>query len=156
MSAAGLSPEERLARVEGELAVRRILFDYSAFLDTGDYDAYVALFAPDAEWSNADGDFKGQAAIRQMLMDTVVPGRSPDRRGFHMNGNERVDVDGDRATAVSRYMFVARGPDNRPRPVLAGMYHDEFVRLGDGWKISKRVAVDIIPTHEEWVGMNAS
>ena len=156
MSAGRLSLEERLGRVEAELAVRRILFDYSVFLDTGDYDAYVSLFAPDAEWSNADGDFKGQAAIRQMLTDTVGPGSPLDLRGFHMNGNERVDVDGDRATAVSRYMFVMRGADDRPRTALAGMYHDEFVRLGDGWKISKRVAVEVIPTHAEWLRMNAS
>ena len=48
------SIEERLKRVEDELAIQRILFDYSAFLDEGDYESYLGLFAEDAEWSNFD------------------------------------------------------------------------------------------------------
>ncbi len=149
----GLSIEERLAKVEGELAIRRIIFDYSAYLDKGEWGPYVDLFAPDGEWQNDDGHFKGQAAIRQMLLDTAFPGIVPERRNYHFNVNERVDVDGDRATAVSRYMFVMRGTDDCPRVALAGMYHDAFVRIGDTWKIAKRVAVEVIPTHAEWMAM---
>lgn len=158
MSGSTDSLELRLLRVEAELALRRIIFDYSVHLDSGDYDAYVDLFAPDAEWTNAEGSHKGRAAIHKMLLDTVGPGSPLDLRGFHTNGNERIDVDADarRATAVSRYLFVMRGPDDRPRPSLAGMYHDEFVRLDEGWKISRRVAEEVIPTHEEWVRMAAN
>ena len=147
--------EQRLANVEGELAIRRLIFDYSAYLDKADWVSYVELFAEDGEWENDEGHFKGRAAINQMLLDTVGPGAKLDLRGFHFNTNERIQVDGDRATAISRYMFVMRGGDERPRFSLAGMYHDEFVRVGDTWKIAKRLAVEIIPTHAEWVAMNA-
>ena len=39
-----------------------------------------------------------------------------------------VDVDGDAATARSRYLFVTRSPDNRPVVALAGRYEDQLVR----------------------------
>ncbi len=47
---AKLSVEQRLQRVEDELAIRRILVEYSATQDDHDYAAYVALFAKDGEW----------------------------------------------------------------------------------------------------------
>lgn len=151
------SIEQRLARVEAELAIRRIIFDYSALLDKGEWDAYIDLFAPDGEWKNDDGHYKGQAAIRQMLSEAVrpAPAERPARVFYHFNVNERIDVDGDRASAVSRYMFVMRGTDKAPRVALAGLYHDEFVRIGETWKIAKRVASEIIPTHTEWMAMTA-
>lgn len=151
----GADIEARLRRVEAELAIRRILFDYSVHLDAGDWKAYVALFMPDGEWENADGHYKGRDAIEEMLRTMAGPSSRPGFPTFHLNGNERIDLDGDRATAVSRYMFVMRAPDDMPRTSLAGMYHDEFVRIGETWLIAKRAAFEIIPTHAEWMVMNA-
>ncbi len=147
--------EGRLRRVEDELAIARLLHDYSAFLDGRDYAAYVALFAPDGAWTNADGSWAGRAAIHAMLVDTVGPPGRPGS-GYHLNSNARIDLDGDRATAVSRYLFMLRGADGRPKPVLAGIYHDEFERGDDGWKIRRRVAEEVIPTHAEWMAMGSA
>ncbi len=142
--------EARLQRVEDELAIRRILVDYAAFLDGRDYARYAGLFTADAEWRNATASHKGQAAIRQMLEGTLGPAGAPNRSNFHIISNPQVDLNGDRATATSRYLFVMRGPDGRPVPSLAGVYHDELVRQGGQWKIQRRVADDIMPTAEEW------
>jgi 3-phenylpropionate/cinnamic acid dioxygenase small subunit len=150
-----VSIEERLHRVEAELAIRRILFDYSAFLDEGDVESYVGLFANEGEWSNPAGSYRGQAAIRQMLLSALGSGDRPRRRSFHLNSNARIDVDGDQATAISRFLFVTRGADRRPFAALAGRYTDTFVREGGTWKISRRVAEDIIPDHAEWMEMIA-
>jgi len=143
--------EARLRRVEDELAIHRLLADYSAFLDDRDYDSYVALFAPDGEWTNPGGSFQGQAAIRAMLEEALGPAGSPNRSAYHLNSNARIDLDGDRATASSRFLFVMRGPDGRPLPALAGIYRDELAPIDGAWKIQRRVAEDIIPAHEEWV-----
>ncbi|MEI9852424.1 MAG: nuclear transport factor 2 family protein [Sphingomonas sp.] len=148
--------EARLRRVEDELALRRLLADYSAFLDDRDYDSYVGLFAPDAEWTNPGGSYRGQAAIRAMLEQALGPAGAPNRSAYHLNSNARIDLDGDRATAVSRYLFVMRGPDHRPMPALAGIYRDAFVRQGGVWKIQRRLAEDIIPTHAEWEKISAA
>jgi uncharacterized protein (TIGR02246 family) len=144
------SVEARLQRVEDDLAIRRILVDYAAFLDGRDYDRYAALFAPDGSWTNATGAHQGRAAIRQMLAGTLGPAGAPNRANFHIISNPQVDVDGDRATATSRYLFVMRGSDGRPVPSLAGIYRDELVRRDGRWQIKARVADDIMPTPEEW------
>jgi hypothetical protein len=144
------SIEARLQRVEDELAIERILVDYAAFLDGRDYPSYAALFAPDGEWKNATGSHKGQAAIRQMLESTLGPAGAPNRSNYHIITNPRIDLNGDHATATSRYLFTMRGPDGRPTPSLAGVYHDELVRIGGKWVIQRRTADDIMPTPEEW------
>lgn len=144
------SIEARLQRVEDELAIRRILVDYAAFLDGRDYARYAGLFTADGEWTNGAGSHKGQAAIRKMLEGALGPAEAPNRANYHLISNPRIDLDGDRATATSRYMFVMRGPDGRPVPSLAGVYHDELVRQGGAWKIKRRVAADVMPTADEW------
>ena len=144
------SIEARLLRVTDELAIQRILVDYAAFLDGRDYASYAGLFTPDGEWANATRSRKGRAAIQQMLAGTLGPAGAPNRANYHIITNPRIDLDGDRATATSRYLFVMRGPDGSPVPSLAGVYHDEFVRQGGKWLIKRRVADDIMPTPEEW------
>jgi 3-phenylpropionate/cinnamic acid dioxygenase small subunit len=146
----------RLRRVEDELALLRLLTDYAAFLDGRDWDRYVALFTADGEWTNPGGSYKSQAAIRAMLERDVGPAGAPNRTAYHIISNPQVDLDGDRATATSRFLFMMRGPDNRPVPALAGMYRDSFVREDSKWKIRHRVAQDIMPTPEEWQALLAA
>ena len=141
---------QRLQQVEDRIAIERILVDYAAFLDDRDYARYSALFTPDGEWKNGSGSHRGHAAIRQMLEGVMGPAGTPNRANYHVVTNPRVDLAGDRATATSRYLFVMRGVDGQPTPSLAGVYRDELVRQGGLWKISRRVADDIMPTPAEW------
>ena len=143
------SLEERMQLVEDELAIRRILVDYAAFLDGRDYEGYANLFTPEGEWANEGGSRKGRDQIRAML-EVMGPAGSPNAENYHLISNPRIDLDGDRATATSRYLFVMRGPEGQPTPALAGVYRDEFVRHEGEWKIARRVADDIMPTAEEW------
>jgi uncharacterized protein (TIGR02246 family) len=150
------SIEARLRRAEDELAIQRIIVDYAARLDARDYKGYVALFTPDGEWSNRIGSHKGPEAIRKMLT-TFGPEGATNTSNYHLVSNPRVEVNGDRATATSRYLFVMRGKDGSPRPALAGLYADELVRQSDGgWKIQRRVANDVMPTREEWAKIIAA
>ena len=50
----GLTIEQRLQRVEDELAIRRVLVDYSATQDAHDYESYAALFAASAHHARAE------------------------------------------------------------------------------------------------------
>ena len=146
------SIEARLERVEANLAIRKIIVDYAADFDNRDFASYVALFAPDGEWTNENGSYKGQAAIRGMLEHTVgnASAGKPNMANYHIVSNPRIDVDGDHATATSNFLFMMRGPEGQPTPTLAGTYHDEFVRLNGVWKIKRRVASNIMPTQDEW------
>lgn len=143
--------EERVQRVEDELAIRRALANYAGFLDRRDYAAYADLFTPEGEWTKPEGGGRrGRAEIRAMLEGVMGPENNPNVDNYHLVSNPQIDLEGDRASATSRYLFVMRGPDGQPTPALAGVYYDEFVRHEGEWKIARRVAEDVMPTAGEW------
>jgi uncharacterized protein (TIGR02246 family) len=144
--------ERRLRTVEDQLAIQRVLIEYSARQDAKDYAGYAALFARDGEWVNGKNVYKGREAILKMLVDlygTPPPGYV-NAESFHISSNAQVDVQGDRATARSRHLLVMRGPKGEPTPMLAGRYEDEFIREDGQWKILRRVDTPVMPTGEEW------
>jgi len=151
--ASGLTIEQRLQRVEDELAIRRVLIDYASTQDARDYVAYAALFARDGEWVNGKTVHKGREAIHKMLVDlygTPPPG-FVNGDSFHITFNPEINLNGDRATARSRHLLVLRGPSGTPTPALAGRYEDEFIREDGQWKILRRVDYPVMPTSEEWL-----
>ena len=149
--ASALTLEQRLQRVEDELAIRRVLVDYAATQDARDYSGYAALFAKDGEWVNGKTVHKGRAAIHKMLVDlygTPPPGYV-NNDSYHLTSNPEINVNGDRATARSRHLLVLRGPKGEPTPALAGRYEDELIREDGQWKILRRVDFPVMPTSEE-------
>jgi uncharacterized protein (TIGR02246 family) len=151
--ASGPTIEQRLRRVEDELAIRQVLIDYAATQDARDYAGYAALFARDGEWVNGKTVHKGREAIQKMLVDLygAPPPGYVNNESFHISSNPEVKLNGDRATARSRHLLVMRGANGEPMPVLAGRYEDEFIREDGQWKILRRVDYPVMPTSEEWM-----
>ncbi|MBN8830832.1 MAG: nuclear transport factor 2 family protein [Sphingomonadales bacterium] len=149
----GASVEQRLQKVEDELAIRRVLVDYSATQDARDYAGYANLFAREGEWVNGKNVHKGREAIHKMLVDLYGPPPPGyvNNESYHISSNPQVDVQGDRATARSRHLLIMRGPNGEPQPALAGRYEDELIREDGQWKILRRVDYPIMPTPEEWM-----
>jgi uncharacterized protein (TIGR02246 family) len=153
--ATGLTVEQRLQRIEDQLAIRRILIDYSTTQDARDYAGYAALFARNGEWVNGKNVHKGREAIHKMLVDLYgsPPPGYVNAESFHISFNPQVEVNGDRATARSRHLLVWRGPGGAPVPALAGRYEDELIREDGAWKILRRVDYPVMPTPEEWMAV---
>ena len=144
--------EARLREVEDQLAIRRVVTDYAKFLDAQDFDAYANLFARDGTWQNGPTVRRGADEIKAMLVGLfgTPPADFVNSESYHLVSNVEVDVEGDRAKALSRHLLVMRGPDGSPTPELAGFYEDEFVREDGQWKILRRVDHPLMPTAEEW------
>jgi uncharacterized protein (TIGR02246 family) len=150
---AGPTVEQRLQRVEDELAIQRVLVEYSATQDAHDYAGYAALFAREGEWVNGKNVYKGREAIQKMLVD-LYGAPSPgyvNTESYHISSNPQVDVKGDHATVRSRHLLVMRGTKGEPTPMLAGRYEDEFIREDGKWRILRRVDTPVMPTSEEWM-----
>ena len=149
----GPTVEQRLQRVEDELAIGRVLVEYSARQDARDYAGYAALFAKNGEWVNGKNVYKGREAILKMLVDLygAPPAGYVNNESYHITTNPQIDVNGDRATARSRHLLVMRGPRGEPTPALAGRYEDELIREDGKWKILRRVDYPVMPTSEEWM-----
>jgi uncharacterized protein (TIGR02246 family) len=151
--AGGPTIEQRLRRVEDELAIQRVLIDYAARQDARDYAGYASLFATNGEWVSGKNSYKGREAILKMLVNlygTPPPG-FVNNDSYHISSNFQIDVNGDRATAHSRHLLVLRGPKGEPTPSLAGRYADELIREDGQWKILRRVDTPVMPTPEEWM-----
>lgn len=149
---AQLSLEQRIQRAEDELAIRRLLVDYSWAQDARDFPAFASLFAEEGEWVNGDLVYRGPDAILEMLVGIYG---EPDpgyvnRESLHITSNMEVEVNGDRATAHSRHLLIMRGPDGEPTPALAGRYEDELIREDGRWKFLRRVDYPVMPTPAEW------
>lgn len=139
--------EKRIDKLESEKQIREVIIKYGEYLDARDYADYAALFAKNGTWTGGFGTFTGPAAIQKMLEDNMgkpEPGFI-NKDNFHLDTTIVVDVEGDTATARSRYLFFTRSADNRPVPTLAGRYVDTFVREDGQWKIESRKTSDVIP-----------
>jgi uncharacterized protein (TIGR02246 family) len=141
------SLEQRVQRMEDESQIRKMVIEYGAYLDAKDYAAYAGLFAPDGVWVGGFGSFTGPPAIEKMLTDNLGPPEPGyvNKSSFHMLTNPIIEIDGDHAHVTSKYLFWTKSADNRPTPLLAGRYVDEFVRVNGEWKIAKRTTYGAIP-----------
>lgn len=139
------SVEERVRRLEDKEAIREILLDYGRALDSRDTKAYSELFAADGEWSGGIGQARTPAGIKKMLDDLFGNSKGGGRfsKPHHLMANMVIDVDGDTATANSRWIWIAGEAETGggPNMIRSGYYQDVLIRENGSWKFQKRRAV---------------
>ena len=120
-------------------AVRDVLLEYGRAFDERRLEDYANLFAADGEWVGGPTVARGPAEVLEMVRRTVseIPS-APGARNFHVMTNMMIEVDGDTATAWSRYTFYMPGADGQPDPVVTGVYDDKLVRADGKWKFLRR------------------
>jgi hypothetical protein len=140
------SLQARVQRLEDVEEIRTVLIDYGRYLDAHDLVSYADLFATDGEWVGGFGTGKGPAGVLA-LMQKNLGATTTSRPGstYHLLSNFLIDVQGDTATAWSRWNFVVTGTDNSPKIMYGGHYDDALVRENGHWKFKRRVAVNDIP-----------
>lgn len=158
------SAADRLQAVEDYMEIERLLMRYAAALNTGDADAYVAMFTADAVFElKRDVDeppFLGPLVGREALREQWFAEQEADvGRRFgpmrHVTTNYEIDVDGDRATVRAFFMEVVSNgantpPGARPPTIHAmGRYEDELVRRDGQWLFSKRTVITDMNTKWE-------
>lgn len=114
-----------------ERAIERLILDYAALNDAGEWEALAALYVPEGRMS------------RPSAPDVFIAGREailaafrarPPRASRHIVANMRVDVAGGTATASSQILLFT-GAGAVP---LVGSYHDRLTRTGEGWRFVER------------------
>jgi ketosteroid isomerase-like protein len=146
VSGSHASLEARLQRLEDIQEITSLFMSYRRTLDEREFATYAELFAPDGEWTGNLGSYTGPAAIKQMLEDSVGTAFAVESgNDFHLVANPDIEVDGDRATASSTWVFVTRDGDDRPQVSLLGHYTDVLARTPDGWRFLRREAFCDIP-----------
>jgi hypothetical protein len=130
----------RLVALEDREAIRLVLRDYGRLLDERRFDEFGQLFAPQGEYVSGGATTRGPVAIadslRRIMAGNPLGLAEPN---FHVLFNERIELQGERATATSQSFFVAPGADGAPRLIMMASYDDSFVRTPAGWRYAKRV-----------------
>jgi ketosteroid isomerase-like protein len=124
-----------------ECAIERMILDYAAFNDVGDWDAVAALYTEHGRMSRPtapDAFVTGREAILAAFRSR------PPRVSRHIVTNIRVDVVGDTATASSQIMLFTAAA----QPPMVGTYTDKLTRAKDGWRFLERRGSLDFPTED--------
>jgi hypothetical protein len=141
--------ESRLKKLEDREEIRQLIIDYGRFLDGRNFGAFSELFAKtEGEWIGGFGKAKGSKAIHELMESTIGKDTSMTQ-SCHLLTNETIHVNGDRAAALTKWVFVIPGESNRPQPLLLGHYEDTMVREDGRWKFLRRVVHADIPTDDQ-------
>jgi 3-phenylpropionate/cinnamic acid dioxygenase small subunit len=133
----------RLQALEDEAEIRYLLDHYMDLLGAADWDNYVLLFAEDGELQMDEGTRRGREDIKNRMSaaSARMAGAAADqvrRQRAEMLSNIRVPVDGDKATARSRFTMLGESADGSFHFTGSGIYADTWVRGNGGWLIQSR------------------
>jgi ketosteroid isomerase-like protein len=135
---------DRLAALEAEAAILRTLHRYGHAIDAGDEAAWVDLFTPDGEFQvRGPGVEYTIAGHTELAAFIARHSRRPEAFHEHVMVQPVIDVDGGRATCVSRF-FVIVMDGERPVVRTFGTYHDALSLGADGlWRfVVRRPEID--------------
>jgi uncharacterized protein (TIGR02246 family) len=139
----------RVQVLEDREEIRALILAYGVAHDNRDYETFAKLFAAEGEWIGGLGSAKGPEAIFKLMDETIGHDPRPGGSGtYHLLTNEQIEIDGDRASAVTKWIYVTPGDDGAPRSVLLGHYDDQFIRQDGEWKFLRREAPVDIPVAE--------
>jgi uncharacterized protein (TIGR02246 family) len=139
--------EASVRETQDRLEIQQLIVEYGHLLDTHDLVGYSNLFAQEGEWIGGFGRAKGPQAILEMMNKYIgtAPFDPRNVRGFHLLTNIIIHLDGDRATAWSRIVYLTRNKDDKPVPAMGGHYDDALIREHGHWKFLRRVVMMEIP-----------
>lgn len=122
---------------------------YVMAMDYFDADGYAAVFAEDGVLDWARGLVEGRDAIREFMASGTYDltrgapaAETPDGRNWpstvrHLITNQVIDVDGDKATALTYWIqFNNNQSRSQVEWMLFGSWYDEFVKIDGEWFFS--------------------
>ena len=137
-----------LQEIQDRVMIEDLMARYEWALDTGDADAYGALFTEDAALQSGNRTTQGRAAITQEVRDLVARFRAaageasaetrPARKVIHAHANAVIEISGDTATARSNWIEVWNIRDGAAEVGAAGEYHDMLVKQDGRWYFQHR------------------
>jgi hypothetical protein len=137
---------KRVQILEDRESIRALILAYGQAHDHRDYRTFSNLFASNGEWVGGLGSAKGPQAIFELMNRTIGHDPKPNGSGtYHVMTNDQIEIDGDRASATTKWIYITPGENNTPTLVFLGRYLDEFVRENGEWKFLRREAPADIP-----------
>jgi hypothetical protein len=122
-----------IAFVRDRLEITNLIHSYGHFADSGQTDAFAALFADDARIDVGLPGVADKASLTNMLK--LRPASVPGTQMRHVMTNLVVHSQTDRAATGAVYLVVMSTVANKLTPLSTGQYTFSVTR-GDGtWRI---------------------
>ena len=123
--------------VEDRLAILDLFARYAWAYDSGDRDAYAALFCEDGVLADQNGILgAGREGVKEALQAFL------DMRGNavwrHFNDHHLFSGGGDRASVRSYWLVAITNRDGSPNMMVTGTYDTELRRVDGAWLIQRR------------------
>ncbi len=146
--------KDQVATLEARDQIRDLFANYGRTLDSRDFKAFGLLYAKDSEYVGGGGAAAHGAAEIEAQLETVLKANASGAN-LHVFSNEKIDVHGDSATALSRGAFYVQDAAGQPTALIFATYKDELVREDGQWKFKRREVIGDIPgpSNEEKIGM---
>ena len=125
---------DRIQRLEDRAEIRHLSVEYGQHMDSKNWKGFSEVFAEDGDLVAAIGVVTGREAIVN-LFDPVL---RDVQQSFHVFSEPDIEVDGDRATARSKWTYVWTGPDGYPQILQYGHYQDTLERIDGRWLFRRR------------------
>ena len=139
--------EKDIVRAKDRVEIEQLMWNYIHALDSGNAEAYAALFAPDGQFGRGANAVKGREALKKMVSDArqkMDAEKKSDKkvpRMYHVVTNPHIEfIDRDHARYHAYWMGVFASGGGL---TSAGREVNDLVRINGQWLISVR---DVAPT----------
>jgi uncharacterized protein (TIGR02246 family) len=139
---ASFASEEVPLRAQDRVEIEKLMWDYIQALDSGNAEAYAALFAPDGQFGRGESAVRGRDALKKMMLDAgkqmeaEKKGEEKRPRMYHVVTNPHIEfIDKDHARYYAYWMGVLETGGNI---IGAGREVNELERIDGRWFISIR------------------
>lgn len=137
------SLEQRLAEIEDKMAIKNVVDRFSNLADTKEIDKQVLLFTEDGVVESiSNGNQSSKLVGRQQLKEVFSQFLSGFHTVYHHNGQQTIDLQGDKASATSycHVILVGEQEGKTMKTTLYTIYQDEFVKENGQWLIKHRTS----------------
>lgn len=126
-----------------KMELKELVDRFSILADRKDVPAQVQLFTEDGvvEFYNGN-ERQGEVNGRKQIGEAFAPYLALFETVYHINGQQTVNIDGDKATGIAYCQVVLIGNrDGKKSMTIEGVYYnDEYVRHEGKWLIAKRAS----------------
>lgn len=134
---------KRTSEIEDRMAIKNVVDTFSILADHKDIQKQVLLFTESATVASVVQGKTGTTLTgRKQIGDAFTAYLNTFETVYHINGQQTVTLNGDKASGISYCLVTLIGMENgkRMKTTIGVYYNDEFVRENNHWLIAKRTS----------------
>ena len=134
---------KRMEDIEDKLALKELVDRFSILADQKKGIEQMYLFTEDAIVETyIKGELSSSLKGNKEIGETFNTFLNSMQTVYHLNGQQVVNIDGDKATGISYCLTILFSEQNKKivKRTIGVIYNDEFVKQDGKWLISKRIS----------------